>query len=361
MERKDEAFFNALGKNDHSKLKNHITKWSTSNEKLFHSAAKRGWLDTVKSLLHGGVDANARNGDKAQTALHLMSESGLNEGVKFLIEEGAEINVKDVDGSTPLKLSCLHGHVLIVKLLLEHGADVNATDNSGMTALEYSFVTEGWNSSGNRREIVQLLLDFQANINVEDKVGRSIITQALCKPIFYAQIIIRHIVLLQSANSYVSEKVLKDIDNSYQTKRCKDLYVQVIEKMKNSQESEILWKILVSDFFSLFNYLKNPYVIQHWRSGNFKNKFTLYSEVFTNKIEIGLRRGFLMNKVKLFFEAITKAKGNGHLPILPSPCVEKIFSYFNYRDFKSLIKVCDPCNTIKVENFFSLRKKIRIK
>jgi ankyrin repeat protein len=45
--------------------------------------------------------------------------------VKLLLERGADPNVKDDDGKTPLHYAAWKGHHKVVELLLEHGANPN--------------------------------------------------------------------------------------------------------------------------------------------------------------------------------------------------------------------------------------------
>ena len=52
----------------------------------------------------------------------------------FLINNGADINIKTSYGFTPLMLATSIGSVRIVKKLIEKGADVDAQDNDGNTA-----------------------------------------------------------------------------------------------------------------------------------------------------------------------------------------------------------------------------------
>lgn len=65
------------------------------------------------------------------TALHAAVVFGGSEGfvetAKLLLDNGAPINHKSVDGMlTPLHCASAKGHVACVKLLLERGADVQA-------------------------------------------------------------------------------------------------------------------------------------------------------------------------------------------------------------------------------------------
>ncbi|MBI5569379.1 MAG: ankyrin repeat domain-containing protein [Desulfomonile tiedjei] len=53
-----------------------------------------------------------------------------------LLDQGANVNARDTDGSTALMWSCASSNCLrVAKLLVARGAEVNAKDNSGKTAL----------------------------------------------------------------------------------------------------------------------------------------------------------------------------------------------------------------------------------
>ena len=57
--------------------------------------------------------------------------------VKLLIENGANINIQNTLGTTPLILGVKKCNKAIVKLLIEKGAKVDKLDNNGNTALDY--------------------------------------------------------------------------------------------------------------------------------------------------------------------------------------------------------------------------------
>ena len=55
---------------------------------------------------------------------------------ELLIKRGADVNLADVDGVTPLMEAAGTGATEIVRMLLEHGADANLKDADGRTAAD---------------------------------------------------------------------------------------------------------------------------------------------------------------------------------------------------------------------------------
>ena len=55
--------------------------------------------------------------------------------VKFLLDMGADVNLQNKDGDTPLHIAARYEMEYIVKLLLHYNADVNITNKKGETAV----------------------------------------------------------------------------------------------------------------------------------------------------------------------------------------------------------------------------------
>ena len=58
--------------------------------------------------------------------------------MKILVENGADINIKDSDGNTILLNATECGYADIIKLLVDAGADINITGDFGQTALHWA-------------------------------------------------------------------------------------------------------------------------------------------------------------------------------------------------------------------------------
>jgi len=109
-----------------------------------------GDVEKVKDLLTNGAEVDVRD-KNGMTPLLLAARKGNSEIVRLLLAHGANVNAQDhYLAWTPLILASALGHKKVVKLLLEYGADIDIKDQNGMTALKYA-VKNGY------KEIVELL------------------------------------------------------------------------------------------------------------------------------------------------------------------------------------------------------------
>eukprot|EP00210_Caulerpa_lentillifera_P006976 g6671.t1 len=91
----------------------------------------------MKVLLDEGVDVESK-GNLDSTPLMSACASGFLDGVKLLIENGADLNASCSDGATSLTLAAKNEHLSVVSYLLDQeSCSVNAADGDGFTALHY--------------------------------------------------------------------------------------------------------------------------------------------------------------------------------------------------------------------------------
>lgn len=83
-------------------------------------------------LIKLGADVNEKN-SKQRTPLHEAAGWTRAKVVKALLEAGAEVDARDVDGWTPLPFAVWSPEIM--EMLLDAGADVNAEFNDGWTPL----------------------------------------------------------------------------------------------------------------------------------------------------------------------------------------------------------------------------------
>lgn len=114
----------------------------TSGDTGLHIVIARNDAVWTRFLLQRGADPNIRN-KKGVTPLQLATALGFTDGVEALIKGGASVNVSDQTGETPLITAVHSRNVPLVRLLLEKGADPDHNDNSGRSARNYVALMSG--------------------------------------------------------------------------------------------------------------------------------------------------------------------------------------------------------------------------
>lgn len=150
-----------------------------SGDTALHIVCKTYWYSHVvkRTLLDMGVNVNAKN-IQGQTALHIicsqkdMMDEDFRDDLALFIQEGAEINVKDVNGQTPLfsAVECDKTTLITVEILLDMGADANVSNICGITALHMAAFRNA--------SLVEMLLDHGANGMARDMHGDTPISYA---------------------------------------------------------------------------------------------------------------------------------------------------------------------------------------
>lgn len=115
-----------------------------------------GNVNAVERLLRAGANVNAAARNPMRVAP--IHSAGANRDPKIalaitqlLIDAGAEVNVEQHGGWTPLHEAAAHGNDDLVRLLLEKGADKNAQSSNGKTAADLAM-------DGNYVETAALLI-----------------------------------------------------------------------------------------------------------------------------------------------------------------------------------------------------------
>jgi ankyrin repeat protein len=71
----------------------------------------------------------------AQTPLTFAAQYGKIDSARLLIEKGATVNVKDVDGNQPMHFAATGGNADLVQLLIDKKAKVNPRNKVTMSNL----------------------------------------------------------------------------------------------------------------------------------------------------------------------------------------------------------------------------------
>jgi ankyrin repeat protein len=157
--------------------------WSI--QKLVQDAARSRRPMLQRELIGDFIDAVVRDQQRAvgllaahpnliearwiheETPLHVMTIEGFGDGVRFLAEHGADVNVVNEFGDSPLIDAVALGHASIAEVLLRHGANPNARSRTRDNALHIA------TKRGDGR-VVALLLDAGAEARYRTDLGETV-------------------------------------------------------------------------------------------------------------------------------------------------------------------------------------------
>jgi len=127
-------------------------------------ASKHGYIDIMKLLIEKGAEVNIEDAD-GMTPLYWAAINNNAHITKFLIEDkGAEVDYEGINSTTALIEASKHGYIDIVKLLIANGANINIKASVSKTPLHYA-VNIGY------MDIAEFLIKEGAVVDVEDGDG----------------------------------------------------------------------------------------------------------------------------------------------------------------------------------------------
>ena len=140
-------------------------------------AAAYGRIHIMRCLLENGADVNARvSVDDNSTPLMIAAVSSQRDAVTFLVERGANVDLRDEDGFTALHCACLDRYYIgvgeMLGCLIENGADVNARTNEDCTPLMIA-------CDDDHLYAVKFLMEHGANVDHQDRDGRTAVHHAV--------------------------------------------------------------------------------------------------------------------------------------------------------------------------------------
>ena len=107
---------------------------SENGATLAHIAARKGDLDTLKTILTAERSLCTVGDIRGATPLHVCAYHGHVDCLSCLLEAGADANLGDFDGATPVHFAAASGHMECLKELVDKGkGDPNVQTESGET------------------------------------------------------------------------------------------------------------------------------------------------------------------------------------------------------------------------------------
>jgi ankyrin repeat protein len=132
----------------------------------------------IEHLIDQGANVNGVNPE--YRPLHLAIENDLTEVVSFLLDKGADINVINHDGDTPIIHSLEHSMINCFDMFLRRGANCRLSNGLGQTVL-MCYAAKLWHKLsplfiGGENRILRdfnRMIQLGANINATESTGRT--------------------------------------------------------------------------------------------------------------------------------------------------------------------------------------------
>ncbi|MBB5205450.1 hypothetical protein HNQ51_002769 [Inhella inkyongensis] len=108
-----------------------------NDERPLMIAALRGRLDWAQALVARGAAIDPQRGERRWSALHYAGSGPDNGVAKWLVEQGAELDARSTNGTTPLMMALGYGSLDTAVMLLARGANWNARNDLGFSPWDF--------------------------------------------------------------------------------------------------------------------------------------------------------------------------------------------------------------------------------
>jgi hypothetical protein len=135
-----------------------------------HALIRENKIDDIKEAIANGADIDVQDEEGNTPLILALDEQEVNnETIECLLDYNPDVTMADKDGTTPLHLAALSNRIKFIKALIEEGANINARDKIRQaTPLLTVLDRRGhWHDI----EVIKCLLENGADINARDRYG----------------------------------------------------------------------------------------------------------------------------------------------------------------------------------------------
>lgn len=316
-------------------------KYRLDRNSLLLVATKRNYIDVVRYLVKKGVDINFQETIRDNlTPLMIASRFNSHQLVELLLNNGAIINQRSLTcGNTALHLAVKNDNRITVDILLFHGANTNITNNDGFTPLHKAVI---YNAS---IDIIKKLLRYKADVNIrdneEENTGLTPLDIAMsCNNYEIISLLVSHVIRLDYSTCMSNKtkgfdhnkKLVKD------NKRLQRIAIHCLKDIEKMKQVSINSRFTLFDLFVDNNVdlllrcinKDNRFIV------NFDKKLTVFNILYTDFIDTFMSRHVLLNKASKVLEDLflDNDSNTSSWNNLPNEIKDHIFTYINNDELK---------------------------
>lgn len=138
-----------------------------------------GNLEIVKFILDQGVEIDGKIA-YGGTALLRAMEVNNNDIAEFLIKSGADVNIPNAFGISPMVGSAISNNIKLMNLIISHGGDINKAHKMTVSTGhgELAFNPIQWAIIEKNKESVEHLIEAGASLDIKTKDNESLLELA---------------------------------------------------------------------------------------------------------------------------------------------------------------------------------------
>lgn len=136
---------------------------------LLTTTAANGKMSTLKYLIEQGADVNIIGVNLDSGALHWAVHRNQQDCLKYLIECGADVNLRNQFGRTAIYDAIKKNNISIVKYLFDNGANLLNKDNWSYTPLEFAIMLRKNENSDSKINPTKNVTDYTGVITFLEK------------------------------------------------------------------------------------------------------------------------------------------------------------------------------------------------
>ena len=218
----------------------HIDEQNPRGGTALQEAIRLNNLEMVKYLLL--KQADVKNSYKGAIVLQAVQDNARLAIIEELLKAGADANIKDANGKTPLVEAVRNNDAALVSLLLKYQADTNITLPDGKNLLFFAVANH------DDEAIIDRLLTH-ADVNKKDAEGNILLIEALAQKKYdLVEKLLRNGVNVNLTDASGESAVTYVLSHETDDKIIQQIYSADIDVVNNVGNSGLpLWKLLIEN------------------------------------------------------------------------------------------------------------------